>query len=226
MGDSPSVHFHADGRVESLAGERIISTIPLNQVIDYMEPAVPEAIKEKTRLLRYLDIIFIYLIFNKERISDDSWLYFPTGDIIFNRAVEFKNWTPYMCPEEKTALCLDVTCQEGDTLWNRTDQSIIEECIEGVEKAGLGKRNEVIDHHVVRVKYAYPVYSLGYKENLIRVVRYLERDGHFHALGRTGMFRYNNADNSMEMGLALAKAIIRNDRKFSLLDYELKDPSV
>jgi protoporphyrinogen oxidase len=221
----PRVDYWLKDRLISAYGNKIISTIPLSQVVSYIEPSPPQTIVQKANKLKYLNIIFVYLVFNKERVSDDSWLYFPTEDIIFNRAVEFKNWSPYMCPDGSTALCFDITCREQDAIWKDPDQKVIDACIEGAQKAGLAKATEVIDSHVIRVKNAYPIYTLNYKPHLTAVVKYLEQYGNFFAIGRTGIFRYNNADNSLEMGLELARAIVEGQKKFSMLDYHIENPS-
>ena len=70
-----------------------------------------------------MDIIFVYLLLDQESVSNDHWLYFPDVEIIFNRSVEFKNWSRNMCPSGKTALCLDITCFEGDETWTLTSNS-------------------------------------------------------------------------------------------------------
>jgi protoporphyrinogen oxidase len=225
MGPDVAVEFNINGEDRQVEGEKVISSIPLRNTVDYLDPEAPPEIKTLAYELKYLNIIFVYLIFNKEKISDDSWLYFPTEDIIFNRAVEFKNWSSHMCPKDTTALCFDITCREGDTLWKSSDAEIVSECVKGIVKAKIGSEHEIIDSYVYRVKYAYPIYELDYKEKLIRVVRYLERNNNFFALGRTGVFRYNNADNSLEMGLTLAKAIVEHNSQFSLLNFKINNPS-
>ena len=225
MQTSPVVEYLMKGRKAQVEGEKIISTIPLDKVVDYIDPEVPASIKEKAKRLIYLNIIFVYLIFNKTKVSSDSWIYFPTEDIVFNRAVEFKNWSRHMYPDDSTALCLDITCRENSHWWNCSEQEVISKCIKGLEKAGLANRDEVIDSYLLKVKYAYPILELNYKKKLIEVVSFLERCGNFFALGRTGIFKYNNADNSMEMGLQLARAIINNEKNFTLLNYNVNNPS-
>ena len=77
---------------------------------------------------------------------------------------------------------------------------------------------------MIRIPNAYPIYSLDYKENLINIVSYLESDDVF-LLGRTGIFRYNNSDNSIEMGFKLADNFIKNKKTKSILNYTFKDIS-
>ena len=127
-----AVEFTMSGGEESVhkvsAKKSIISTIPLHDCYDYVDRDEKE-VKESLDSLKYMDIIFVYLLLDKEQVSNDHWLYFPDEDIIFNRSVEFKSWSKKMTPEGKTALCLDITCFEGDDTWNKSNQSLINECI-------------------------------------------------------------------------------------------------
>lgn len=60
---------------------------------------------------------------------------------------------------------------------------------------------------------------------MIRIVTFLEK-GNVHLLGRTGIFRYNNSDNSIEMALELAKQLLSGDENASLLDYTISSVSL
>ena len=72
---------------------------------------------------------------------------------------------------------------------------------------------------VFRLKNAYPVYDLEYRKKLNTMVKFLESDSSF-LLGRTGIFKYNNLDNSIEMGFKLAENFIKNKIKKSIYKYE------
>ena len=202
------------------ADKAIITTIPLHASYDLLHKKnqkTEQCLKE----LKYMDIIFVYLFLNKERMSNDHWLYFSNSNIIFNRAVEFKNWSSKMAPLAQTSVCFDITCFKGDKTWNKSDQQLVKECTQSVIDARLLKGDEIFDYKVIRTTNAYPFYDLGYKEKLKNIVRYIERDNNIFCLGRTGIFRYNNADNSIEMGFELAKRLLANKRT-SMLDYTIK----
>jgi len=201
------------------AREAIVSTIPLHAC--YALGAQEDVrVDAALRNLRYMDIICVYLFLNKEKVSNAHWLYFPDKDVIFNRSAEFKTISREMAPANKTALCLDITCFEGDQTWNQPDSDLVAACIDSAERVGLLTKGEVFDSLVVRVKCAYPVYDLAYKTKVREVVEFLERDKTLFCLGRTGIFRYNNMDNSVEMGFELAKRLLEN-RKESLIDYTM-----
>jgi protoporphyrinogen oxidase len=219
------VAYEQNGQVhQDKAKKAIITTIPLHsyyELLDHKSPTVENALGG----LKYLDIIFVYLFLNKKRVSNDHWIYFADQDIIFNRAIEFKNWAKKMAPEDQTVLCLDITCFEGDATWEKSDEQLVEECIQSGENPNLFKRQEIVDSKVVRIKNAYPIYDLNYRNKLAEAVRFIEKSGQIFCLGRTGLFKYyNNADHSLEMGFSLAENLLRGEYK-SLLNYQIQKAS-
>ena len=209
-------------KTKATANKFIISTIPLHDCYGYLDRS-DDDVNSSLESLKYMDIIFVYLLLNKPQVSNDHWLYFPDEDIIFNRSVEFTNWSKKMSPEGKTALCLDITCFEGDDTWEKDNKSLVKECIESANKVGLIEEAEVEDTLVIRVKDAYPFYDLDYKDKLMKVVQFLEGENVIHCLGRTGIFRYNNSDGSIEMGIELAGRLLKNESGVTSLDYEVKE---
>jgi UDP-galactopyranose mutase len=167
----------------------------------------------------------VYLFLNRNRVSSDHWLYFPDKDIVFNRAVEFSNWSELMCPKGKTSICFDITTFDGDAVDQMDDAALTRRTIHDAARIGFIDPGDVGSSLVVRVPYAYPFYDLGYKEKIRRVVAFLE-DEHTYLLGRTGIFRYNNSDNSIEMGFELAEHLLAGRTHTSMADYRIRAVSL
>lgn len=210
---SRTVTYARAGMQETVGFGHLISTIPLHALYDLQTRKSAE-VEQALAGLTYMDIIFVY-VFLKRPLSNDHWLYFPDPDVVFNRAVEFSNWSPEMCPTGKTSVCFDITVFENgkDSLWNASDAELSARVLHDAERVGYLERSEVLDTYVFRVKQAYPYYDVAYKAKLDIIVPYLERE-HVSLLGRTGIFQYNNSDNSIEMGFLLAdKFLSAGDRR-------------
>ncbi len=202
----------------------LISTIPLHALYELQERkdrAVEKALSE----IKYMSIIFVYLFINKPQVSNDHWLYFPDRDIIFNRAVEFGNWSPEMCPPGKTSICFDITAFENSPEWKMRDAELAQQVINDALRIKYLDSGDIISSYVFRVNYAYPFYDLAYKSKLDTVVSFFEKNNSTHLLGRTGIFKYNNSDNSIEMGFELAEQFLKNKKNKSIYDYEIKSIS-
>ncbi len=189
----------------------LISTIPLHKLYE-LGDRKDTKIAETLASLKYMDIIFVYLFIDKPQISNDHWLYFPDKDIIFNRAVEFSNWSPKMCPKGKTSICFDITTFDDNREWEMTNEQLIKRTVDDAVSVGYIQREDVEDALVFRVKHAYPFYDLDYKQKLGAIADFLQ-DEHTHLLGRTGYFQYNNSDNSIETGFALAEKLLAEGSK-------------
>lgn len=216
--------YKAKGEKQTVAYTHLISTIPipvLYALQDRKKTSVEKLIKANT----YMDIIFVYLMVHKSKVSNDHWLYFPDKEIIFNRSVEFTNWSSEMAPKGKTCICFDITCYQNDTSWQLSDQELIDRVISDCDRIHYISKSDIIDASVIRVKYAYPVYDVGYKKRLLQTVAFLEQHGTY-LLGRTGIFRYNNSDNSIEMAFQLADNIVSGMKHPSIAEYSMKGISL
>jgi len=224
--DSKAVVFvdNKTGQTDTAHYSYLISTIPLNNFYD-LQDHKDTGIAADIHNLVYMNIIFVFAFLSRDKISNDHWLYFPDNRILFNRGVEFSNWSPIMCPQGKTSVCFDITCYHDSDIWRSSDEEIATTVLNDADRINYIKSADVESYYVYRLKYAYPFYDLDYKRKLDNVVRFFERDG-CCLLGRTGMFRYNNADNSMEMGFALAENFLKKNENPSIYDYKIKHISL
>ena len=204
------VFYEKEGKKFLETGNKIISTIPLPYLAKITTPKLSKEAIIRSQRLKYQSNIFINLIINKEKISSDSWLYFPQPkeEVIFNRIVEFKNWGKQMAPANKTSLNTDITCSIDDPIWLEDDRKIIDKVIEGIVKINLVKKEEIEEAFVIRVPNAYPIYHLDYKKDLEFVLSAIESSGKVYCIGRTGRFKYNNMDDSISQGLKIAEEIL------------------
>ena len=197
-----------DGSRISFNPEYLISSIPINEFVNLLSPKVPDEIIQAARELKFRSHVSLFITVKKESIFPDQWIYFPDKEIPFGRIMEPKNFSKKMSPPGKSSLLIEFFCWENDKIWNATKEELFELSIGWLEKFGFIKREEVIDIFIHKEKYAYPVYDLKYKENLKRVKNHLQRFKNLMLIGRSGIFRYNNQDHALEMGILAVKNII------------------
>ncbi len=221
--EARTVRYAHNGVEHTVSYGDVVSTIPLHSFYK-LQGRREIGVEEALNGLSYMDIIFVFLFLDTPRVSSDHWLYFPDRDVIFNRAVEFSNWSPEMCPEGKTSICFDITAFQNSPEWGMTDESLARRTIADAVRVGYISEDAVDSHLVVRITHAYPYYDLEYKKKLDAIVRFLE-NGSVHLLGRTGIFRYNNSDNSIEMGFELAEKLLAGEKNVSAHTYQIKEVS-
>ena len=194
----------------SLRAQHVVSTIPLSLLAQMTTPKADEAVFTAARTLGFRDLITVNLKLKRKQVSKDTWLYVQDEGILFGRLHEPKNWSRAMVPDdEHTSLVLECFCSAGDAIWSLSDDDVARRCVRDLaDKLGFIDSADVEGWTVVRTRFAYPVYDLQYAAKLAVINAYLRQFEGLHIVGRTGTFRYNNADHSIEMGLLLARKIM------------------
>lgn len=198
-----------NGQVELIHGTDFVSSMPIREVMEKFKPPVPKAVLRAASDLKYRDFLTTVLIIDKREVFPDNWIYIHDPDVKVGRIQNFKNWSPFMVPDEsKTCLGLEYFCFEGDSFWTLPDNDLIELGKKELEVLGLVTASEVEDGLVVRMPKAYPIYDSAYRESLSVVRTFLEDISNFQVVGRNGMHKYNNQDHSMLTAMLAAENIL------------------
>jgi protoporphyrinogen oxidase len=187
-------------RREVIEGDDYVNTIPITALVKALSPSAPTDVLRAANSLDYISIVFVYLKLARPSVSPDSWVYLPEKHLTVHRISEFKNFSPYSAPKDKTLICAEITCRRGDEIW-RASQARLQELAErDLISVGLIGPGEVLGSFVKKIPFAYPVYDLSYKKHLTPVAEFVSRLENIRTTGRQGNFRYNNMDQSVEMG--------------------------
>jgi protoporphyrinogen oxidase len=208
---------------ERLTFDRIISTMPLTQLVKRL-PDAPPAVTDAASALKFRNTILVYLHLDANNLFPDNWLYVHAGDLQMGRVTNFRNWVPELYGDQKgTILVIEYWCYDRDELWSAEDSVLIKLAWDEMKKTGLTGNAQMMEGHVHRIPKCYPVYSRGYKEHLHPIEEYLSTIRDLSVIGRYGAFKYNNQDHSILMGLLAAENIL-HDRTNDLwgvnTDYE------
>ncbi|MFA5363510.1 MAG: FAD-dependent oxidoreductase [Candidatus Omnitrophota bacterium] len=203
------------GRSFSFEPGHLISSIPITELVELLDPQPPEDILKAAHNLKFRSHISLFIFLDRPQASKNQWIYFPDREVPFGRIMEPKNWSAAMAPEDKTSLLIEFFCWHGDRTWNSSSEDLLERALPVLEKSGLAGKKEVMRHYVHREKYAYPVYDLHYKRSAEKVKNYLGSFKNLRLIGRSGRFRYNNMDHAMETGMLAARSILE-DKQYDL----------
>ena len=202
-----AVAFEKDGETASIPCEKILSTMPLRELVFACGDSVPNKAIEAAGELKYRDFITVSLVLDAENIFPDNWIYVHSPEVRLGRIQNFKNWSKDLVPDSsKTCLGLEYFCNEGDDLWNASDDSLIELGYKELKRVGLANA-ELVRGWVVRVQKAYPVYDTGYAERLDCLREWSNTVQGLYCIGRNGQHRYNNMDHSMMTALIASRNI-------------------
>jgi protoporphyrinogen oxidase len=204
-----SVQIDSEGTAKEVLGTHFLSTLPIRELIQKLEPAPPASVLAAAGRLSYRDFITVAVIVNKADLFPDNWIYIHDPRVKVGRIQNFKNWSPEMVPDAgKTCLGLEYFCFEGDGLWTMSDEQLVELAGQELVTMGLARAQDIEDGTVVRMPKAYPVYDSTYGEALVVVREFLQPLRNLQLIGRNGMHKYNNQDHSMLTAMLAVKNIL------------------
>lgn len=211
---------HAAGRVtevmaqnhagtQTLTGSHVISSMPIAELIQKLDPPPPPEVLAAAKGLSYRDFLTVVLIVKQQHLFHDNWIYIHSPEVRVGRIQNFKNWSPEMVPDPAmTSLGLEYFCTEGDDLWRMTDPDLIELGKREMEQIGLVRAADVVDGTVVRQLKAYPVYNATYAGYLRTIKDYLATFSNLQTVGRNGLHKYNNQDHSMLTAMLAVRNVL------------------
>lgn len=181
----------SDG-VRTVCAEKLISTIPLQNLIPALE-GVPEKVRQAVSSLRYNSVCSVF-IGVRGSVPDISWLYVPSPDTgLMNRVSFPSNYSTGVAPEGCSSVLAEITYNDGDPLTRMSDDEITRHVINSLQAMGLIRNEDVIYAGIARHPFAYVVYDLDYRANISVVRRYCEEIG-IDLIGRFAQFEYLNMD--------------------------------
>jgi protoporphyrinogen oxidase len=195
----------SDGECE-VAGDHVISSMPLSDLVARLDPAPPDAVLQAASELRYRDFMLVGLILKQAQPFPDHWIYVHSPQVQVGRVQSFRNWSPAMVADErKTSLGMEYFCSTTEPLWQMSDGPLINLAAAELEELGLAKAGDVEEGVVFRQARAYPLYDQDYATHVAFIRGFLATLANVQTIGRNGMHRYNNMDHSMITGMLAAE---------------------
>jgi protoporphyrinogen oxidase len=209
---------------KKIEGDYFFSTMPVKDLINSFEDNLPSDVSEVAEGLMYRDFITVGLLLNELKIKNetkwntvnnlvpDNWIYIQERDVKIGRLQIFNNWSPYLVKDDsKVWIGLEYFCNEGDDMWNMSDENFTDFAIKELEKIDIINADEVIDSVVIKVQKTYPAYFGTY--NRFDIIKsFTDQFENLFLIGRNGMHRYNNMDHSMLTAMTAVENI-KNDIK-------------
>ena len=110
-------------------------------------------------------------------------------------------------------ICAEITCRVGDRIWRSDVNTLRQTAVRDLGRVGLLDSAHAGFARIHRASHAYPVYDLDYRGNLETLLAYFDAFENVKTAGRQGLFKYNNMDHSIEMGLEVANALLTGEAR-------------
>ncbi|MCC6320938.1 MAG: NAD(P)-binding protein [Phycisphaerales bacterium] len=162
-----------------------------------------------------------------------SWMYFPEDNCPFYRVTYLSNYSPNMTPDKDNFYSL--LCEVSESAYKptpgregRDENAVIEDCITGLENAGLlepGERASIVSRWCYYADYSYPTPSVDRDDLLAQVIPWLE-DRDIYSRGRFGMWKYevSNTDHTLMQGVELVNRLLLGEPEHTIgMVYKVTD---
>ncbi len=199
------------GKIEIKCDE-LINTIPLPNLIQRLD-TTPKPVLEASQHLRFRALVLLYMLYDAPLSVPDTWLYYPEDNVPFSRISVPNNFMAGQNPPSQGCLCLEFCCQAEDSIWKSDQWRLAEKANQILLDSGLLSAQPV-DTLAVRLREGYPIYHQGYEQALNPVLDYLKTLKNLLTVGRQGLFRHNNIDQAIQMGLKAAETVYHKQNDF------------
>lgn len=195
-------------KLKRYEGDYFFSTMTLKDLILSMDPLPPELVIDAAKQLRCRALITLNLIIDKEHITADHWLYIHEKSVRTIRIGNMNNFSAKLRPNQNhSAISLECFTFTDEPFWFKSDEELLEQAKQEIDKIGLVKKELIIDGIILRNADAYPIYEGDYKTYLNTVYNYLATFENLRLMGRNGMHQYNNMDTAMISAMNAVKSI-------------------
>jgi UDP-galactopyranose mutase len=194
------VAYTVNGESKKLEADRVLSSVPLPELVKMLPNAPEDAVQASQRLI-YNSLLCFNIGVDRESISDKHWLYFPEKEYIFNRISFPMNLSPETTPRGKSSVLVEVTYRGKKPDVDETKVKVRE----GLIKAEILRESDKLEvFDALDFKYAYVVYDLHHRSNVDAIKPHLDTL-RVTSMGRFGEWEYLNMDKSILSGKKAAE---------------------
>jgi protoporphyrinogen oxidase len=197
-----------EGRELEVEGRRVVSTIPLPDLVAMLRPAPEPGLLEVAASLRRLSLVCVYVFVRRERVLPRDAIYYPGSDTDFYILEDFSFLSPGIAPPGCTAVCAAMVDWDADRYWTRPDGDLL--AMVRTQMAAVGfpiGDEEYLGFHVARVADARPDPTTTSREKVAALMEFANRDGVL-SVGRQGTLTpLMSMDAAIELGPRTMEAL-------------------
>ncbi len=184
LGAPMTALLHDDGRVTGVmvGGDQpgtihaasVISAVTPGLAVRAAEPAAPPDLLPPITMRA---VALVYLVADRERVTDEAWIQVSHPDVPFSRIAEFANWDPRMVPAGRTVVCAEVYgTGAADDPWWALDDAALARAVADALASPLGWVDDPSAFRmlqVVRMPRAYPLVEAWRIDDALRAPMWL-----------------------------------------------------
>ena len=146
------------GAMMDVLASEFVSTMPVADLVDRLQPAPPSAVRAAAEALKYRDLVAVCVVVDRESVFPDQWIDVLDPTVRVARISNFRNFSRAMVPDSGlSGLALEYFCDGSDELSRMADRELLELARGELVALGLCRATEVKAGMVQRRRMAYRV---------------------------------------------------------------------
>jgi len=192
---------------EKIEVSKLVSTMPLVQLVRTMCPLPPDNIIKYIDALQYRSIMICVVYINIKSFTPNASLYFPDKDCPFTRIYEPKNRSAQMAPNDKTCIVIEIPIGKKNVKSGTSKQKIYHMLLEYLVGNRMLVKENIHDYKMIELKYAYPIINKDTEIYTKKILSYFNEFDNLHIIGRSASFEYLHTHDLMERAEVLVKKL-------------------
>lgn len=185
----------------------VISTAPIH--------ILPKLVKGTDKLqqfskFRYRPMTFVNMRFEGRGLLPDVVLWLPENKYPFFRLTEATLSMPWLAPEGKTIITVDIGCEVGDEFWTMENDKLGEFCLEHLTSIIPDAKEKYLGCHVLRTPISYPVFHKDYEAERKEFENHGTGIENLLSVGRNGEFSHIFMEDVYWRTLQKTRNLIKN----------------
>jgi len=179
--------------------EKLISTVPLPELVRMLGGDVPAGIRQAARALMFNKVLVVNMGIDRENMTFRHWVYYPEKKYSFYRASFPSELAPNMAPAGKSSVTVEIAYPRHRPMETAGRELLIDRVINELASTGLFEPSEVVVRDARIMHPAYVIYDHSHRRNVALVHGFLRKHGIIPA-GRFGEWEYLNMDHAILSG--------------------------
>jgi oxygen-dependent protoporphyrinogen oxidase len=182
--DEKVVAVRANGKLHEVSAA--ISTAPVNILAKLVKGT--NALEGVSRF-RFRPMVFVNMRFKGRDLLPDTVMWFPEKEFPFFRLTEVTRSMPWLAPDGKSIITVDIGCQKDDEFWTMDEEKLSALCLEHMKSVIPDAKQRFLGSSVLKTPIAYPVFLNDYEKERQEFERTTHIDN-LLSVGRNGEFAH------------------------------------
>lgn len=184
---------------ESVVYDQLISTIPLDRLLELGGP-LPADVEEARRRLRCTSLRYLDVALRRPPKLDLHWAYVPEERYPFYRVGAYSNFSPALAPEGCGSFYVELASREPIEL-----DHLLPQVVQGLVEMGLiDSGDDLLFARPRQMRHAYVIYDHDYGASLDCIQPFL-RENDIISCGRYGTWEYSAMEDALISGREAAR---------------------